>query len=619
MAKCICDYGWHGTDCSIPICQDINNCSSNGQCVDVNKCSCNSGWLGLSCNQFVCTNNCSGHGTCVGPNQCRCENKWSGALCNFPVCQENCNNNGRCIDVDRCSCSSGYTGAFCDSFLCDYVQNCSNHGSCIGANKCQCKNGWMGILCNQPTCDTINFCSNHGLCVLENTCECFSGWKSNDCSLFECKPNCSNGGTCIGSNKCSCPEEWEGQFCTIPICKNNCFNRGTCVAPNVCKCYPQYAGYNCLSCSNNTWGNNCNLCPICKHGKCNLNDGTCTCDSINWTGNLCDQCADKFYGINCLPLPKVVSLIPSYSSDAGNTSITILAYNLNESLNYKCLFDSIEVNASIFFSNGSDFRLSCLSPKMEPKTVTLKLKYENEFLNYDGAFRVIGTCPQSGCGENEPIKRGVCFLGKCQCILTFDGDDCKSILIPPKFYPIENIYIDQFDSISLSVQLLAGSEPTQITLFEGPDVIKIVNSTLIWSSIDTNQVNNTIILKAQNKVGYDYVTFNINVILKYIIFINSISQSFFESPQAVIITGSLRFKSNATIIFKRSCSVNVKIKRSYFNDQLTIRLNSRSDGSVFFRYMPSANEFGSYSLDAKNYLDTSEFQPQLNWFYLGKS
>ena len=115
------------------------------------------------------------------------------------------------------------------------------------------------------------------------------------------------------------------------------------------------------------------------------------------------------------------------------------------------------------------------------------------------------------------------------------------------------------------------------------------------------------------------MTFNINVILKYIIFINSISQSFFESPQAVIITGSLRFKSNATIIFKRSCSVNVKIKRSYFNDQLTIRLNSRSDGSVFFRYMPSANEFGSYSLDAKNYLDTSEFQPQLNWFYLGKS
>ena len=64
MAKCICEYGWYGTDCSIPICSNVNNCSSNGQCIDVNKCSCNSGWLGLSCNQFVCTNNCSNHGNC---------------------------------------------------------------------------------------------------------------------------------------------------------------------------------------------------------------------------------------------------------------------------------------------------------------------------------------------------------------------------------------------------------------------------------------------------------------------------------------------------------------------------------------------------------------------------
>ena len=71
------------------------------------------------------------------------------------------------------------------------------------------------------------------------------------------------------------------------------------------------------------------------------------------------------------------------------------------------------------------------------------------------------------------------------------------------------------------------------------------------------------------------------------------------------------------MIYNRSCRVNLKSKRSFYNDQFNVKLNTQSDGSFFYGYMPSQNEFGSYSVNDKNDLDTSPFVKQLNCFYLG--
>ena len=165
--------------------------------------------------------------------------------------------------------------------------------------------------------------------------------------------------------------------------------------------------------------------------------------------------------------------------------------------------------------------------------------------------------------------------------------------------------------------MISGSEPIQISLIENPDGIQFKNSTLIWSNINSKAETNTIKFQAQNTIGTDYLAFKLNIKQKYLIIFNNITQNMFYKMDPVLITGSLRLKSNPSMRLNRSTSFSLKLKRSYYNDLLNIRINSQSDGSFFYRYSPSPNEFGSYSLDAKNDLDLSEFNPQVTWFYLG--
>ena len=44
-ASCVCHRGWTGADCSQFHCNDIHNCSGNGQCVGPNVCKCLPGFL----------------------------------------------------------------------------------------------------------------------------------------------------------------------------------------------------------------------------------------------------------------------------------------------------------------------------------------------------------------------------------------------------------------------------------------------------------------------------------------------------------------------------------------------------------------------------------------------
>lgn len=492
------------------------------------------------------------------------------------------------------------------------------HGICIGANQCNCTNGWSGLFCNQPTCDGVNRCSNHGWCIAENSCQCYDGWKSNDCSMFECRQNCANGGLCIGANTCSCTLDWQGQFCTIPICKGNCNNHGTCIFSGTCQCYPQYTGNNCTACANHTWSADCKPCPSCKNGKCDRNNGTCICQSHNWTGELCDQCSAKFYGENCLPLPKIANLIPNYSPDTGNVLITVVTYNLNRSLSYKCVFGSIEVNASLLNGNTTDSQLSCLSPVLDTGLITFSLMSGNFLFQYDGVFSVIGACPLSGCGENDTIKRGYCRLGKCECILPYSGNDCTSVMVAPKFVSVKDVFVYQFDSISIPIQVSSGSQPVFINVLQAPETIVFQNNSLLtWSNITSTVSYIEIKLQASNKIGSDYLTVKITIKPIYVVVIDALTKTSFNKAEAVVVTGTLRLKNDTSVAFNQIASVNIKIKGIY-NNEVNVKLNSKSDGSFFYRYNPSSPyEYGIYSVDAKNDLDTTTFNPQITWTFLG--
>ena len=287
-------------------------------------------------------------------------------------------------------------------------------------------------------------------------------------------------------------------------------------------------------------------------------------------------------------------------------------------MNYSCLFDSIEVDAYIVYYNDSYFKLNCVCPYMESKNIIFNLKSQNgEIISYNGIFSVFGTCPTSGCNRNDSIMRGYCLYGQCECLSPYEGQNCELMLVSPVLNPINDVNVYQFDSISVPIRTISASDPIQLTLVFAPSAVQLINLSLIWSNIDTTQQVNEITLQAKNKIGTAYLSFNVNVIQKYIIVFNNLTKSLFENPQTVIIFGTLRLKSNPMIIYNRSCSFNLKIERGYYNDQYNIRLNTHSDGSFFYAYIPNQNEFGSYSIDAKNDLDTSPFQNKLNWFYLG--
>ena len=64
--------------------------------------------------------------------------------------------------------------------------------------------------------------------------------------------------------------------------------------------------------------------------------GECVCDGVNWSGLLCDECSETFYGPNCLPLLKVLQVAPDTGPDVGGIVVHVLGHNFPNSTDYLC-------------------------------------------------------------------------------------------------------------------------------------------------------------------------------------------------------------------------------------------------------------------------------------------
>jgi hypothetical protein len=129
--KCICDEGFSGIMCNIPLpernyirARDIysnilinsnylNPCK-NGVMID-NKCSCFSGYTGNDCSQTICKNGDYNEKT----ETCECVNGYYGKKCEYN-CFKKCSYNGNICktnNIGSCVCNNGWYGRKCEKFI----------------------------------------------------------------------------------------------------------------------------------------------------------------------------------------------------------------------------------------------------------------------------------------------------------------------------------------------------------------------------------------------------------------------------------------------------------------------------------------------------------------------
>jgi len=330
---CLCLAGFAGADCSISVC-----CSGHGDCTVPETCVCQPGWVGDMCQlPMPCPDpTCSSHGQCLS-GQCMCDPGWGGSTCeNSPSECGACPPGGDCDRATgRCMCGGvpcgdraaasaagqgGGGGGSSDPLpfsernkgalqevpgskppISTTTTAKPKDPDCNAPNgkwnstltECVCEHAWYGDRCTKKHCADWNEtlgnpdCSAHGMCVLGN-CFCSSGWGKkpedsgpNTCKDVACPVDCGRHGRCDGG-QCVCQDGWKGPACREPACPQDCAGHGQCSfvgadSPGQCVCEYGWELPACAAqglymtmpkCPNDCAGNG-----LCMNGKCVCTEG----------------------------------------------------------------------------------------------------------------------------------------------------------------------------------------------------------------------------------------------------------------------------------------------------------------------------------------------------------
>ncbi|KAL5265606.1 hypothetical protein ACHWQZ_G006355 [Mnemiopsis leidyi] len=181
----------------------------------------------------------------------------------------------------ECECQRGYTGSNCDACLDGYFMSGGQCREC----RCQTEHTVGGDI----TCDNTGQCNCVGDRPYQNS--------------KTCRP-CTEGLVLVGGR---CEECGEGTYIVNYECVDCPCNDGGTASCNPrtgsCTCKPNFTGKLCDQCVDGFYGDDCAACecsPDSLSSVCDKDTGACSCPE-NFTGRKCDQCADGFYGEGCGP------------------------------------------------------------------------------------------------------------------------------------------------------------------------------------------------------------------------------------------------------------------------------------------------------------------------------
>ncbi|XP_052075239.1 uncharacterized protein LOC127712684 [Mytilus californianus] len=469
-------------------------------------------------------------------------------------------------------------------------------------------------------CSWVNNCSSNGECVSPNKCRCFSGYAGKMCLGYDCSGvhSCYGNGLCVGPNLCECNHGWSGQQCINALCSNvnNCSDHGFCIRPNICTCASSFTGENCSACIPSHWGTNCDPCPNCRNGECNLNTGTCDCIGAQWTGRLCDICSETFYGPDCLPLLTVLNVIPNQGLDRGGNDVHVWGHNFPQTDTYKCKFDTDVVNGVWVASN----HVVCSAPKHADGTVSLEISSDGiEFSNNQVKYLYFATCPPNSCGRDVSPPRGQCLFGGCSCNLPWTGENCTIELLAPEIIEPPPQTINESVMYDYQLQLVRGSIPVTWSLIDHPGNMIIDERTgrLFWSNVIGRLSAYSVIVTATNIVGEHSIEWTINVPISYSVNLISLDpDGILSKPKQIDIVGEVAFSDlNAP----RLVPIKLVIKSTLTGTERVLSpSNENYDPTSFITtYYPRPDDAGTFTVKAYHPGLEQSTGNTLTWVVLG--
>ena len=225
-------------------------------------------------------------------------------------------------------------------------------------------------------------------------------------------------------------------------------------------------------------------------------------------------------------------------------------------------------------------------------------------------------CPAHACGRNESTPRGVCTFGECQCNRLFFGEDCDDLVHEPIANAVRTITLQEGQQFSILLNVSQGTPPLTWTLVFGSPQLRVDQFTgrVSWGRVQAG--NHTIIMRVENQVGQDEISWNLTVIPGYSTFLNPVSPRIFSEARPIVLTGMVQYTPDNVVKDLLVGFVPVYIDITSDGVTRTLVTVTDRDGNYSVTFYPAMIEHGFYQATSRH-PSLSQVSTQTEWGILG--